>query len=244
MRLADSRMSLPTALLLAASAAALIYLITLLLSSVIAVKVQYLQSHVDEAESPIGATGVAEASSASTVTTGVAEASSTLSGTTGVAEASSTGSTTTGLPRLIWRFWDSNPKHTSKDSQREKYTKTWLLLHPEPAWTHRQVNTTQLCELFPGLSILLKGRPRTPRERSDLARLWLLAQFGGVWTDTSTLPVRRMDEWLPPLVRLKATPDVGLKGILRQTLGKAHFPLSLFVSTCFNKKTVAEEYLS
>jgi glycosyltransferase involved in cell wall biosynthesis len=97
--------------------------------------------------------------------------------------------------KIIWIYWaqgwDDAPEicKLCRDS--------WKKLNP--TWGVREMDDSNLMDFVPAdvYSEILKFGGTWPRvSRGDLIRLYLIARYGGVWTDATNLCNKPLDEWL------------------------------------------------
>lgn len=100
------------------------------------------------------------------------------------------------LPRTMWSFWEDGqvPPPLNNVSLRQ-----WQ--HLNPGWQQTIHNRSSVRKLFPDLARLFDRIPRTVQLRSDMLRLWILAERGGVWVDASVLPLEPLDNFVGKVVR-------------------------------------------
>lgn len=86
---------------------------------------------------------------------------------------------------MLWlQGWDTAP--AVPWSCREQ----WRKLNPD--WTVRDIDLADLPDLIPGRLPVLP-----PAALSDLVRIELLRNHGGVWVDSTVFPMKPLDQWLP-----------------------------------------------
>lgn len=93
------------------------------------------------------------------------------------------------IPKTLWTFWDGeNPPEIV-----QKSLANWRKYSPD--WTINLVTPKNLKEFLPDIDFE-KFRPKDFIQRKvDLIRLYLIAKYGGVWSDAS-IAVRRSHDWL------------------------------------------------
>ena len=102
------------------------------------------------------------------------------------------------MPRQVWMFWEQGVE-TAPEIVRECIA-AWPRMNP--GWEVRVLDGAAARRAAPRFAKLAKRCPlATPTVRSDLLRLELLARYGGVWADATTLPRRPLDEWLHDWLR-------------------------------------------
>ena len=99
-----------------------------------------------------------------------------------------------GIPRVVWTLWlqgwDAAPPLV------QACLRSWQ--QRNPTWTVRPLTAENIREhldlatIYPDVN--LAGTP--PVTVSDLVRIALLAEHGGVWADSTTFCVTPLDEWL------------------------------------------------
>ncbi|MDD9801225.1 MAG: glycosyltransferase [Deltaproteobacteria bacterium] len=102
------------------------------------------------------------------------------------------------MPRQVWMFWEQGVE-AAPEIVRECIA-AWPRMNP--GWEVRVLDGAAARRAAPRFAKLAKRCPlSTPTVRSDLLRLELLARYGGVWADATTLPRRPLDEWLHDWLR-------------------------------------------
>jgi len=102
------------------------------------------------------------------------------------------------MPRQIWMFWEQGVE-AAPEIVRECLA-AWPRMNP--GWEVRVLDGAAARRAAPRYAKLTKRAPlATPTVRSDLLRLELLARYGGVWADATTLPLRPLDDWLHDWLR-------------------------------------------
>jgi hypothetical protein len=95
------------------------------------------------------------------------------------------------MPRVLWlcwmQGWDQAPPLV------RKCLASWQQHHRD--WDVRALDLTDLRLLLDLPD--LRGKQITPTSFSDLARIMLLHEFGGVWADATLLCRRPLESWLP-----------------------------------------------
>jgi hypothetical protein len=104
-----------------------------------------------------------------------------------------------GIPRVVWTLWlqgwDAAPPLV------QACLRSWELRNP--AWTIRPLTAetigdyVDLAETYPGVNTA----ELPPAARSDMIRVALLCEHGGVWVDSTVFCVRPLDEWLDEVSR-------------------------------------------
>jgi len=92
------------------------------------------------------------------------------------------------LPKIIWFLWlqglDNAPIEVKKCYD------SWVLNNP--GWQVNFIDANNISQY-----VTLPGWPIADYVASELLRIDLLAQYGGVWADATCYCVRPVDEWLP-----------------------------------------------
>lgn len=99
----------------------------------------------------------------------------------------------TDLPRTIWQFWEQGADNIGKPLNKVCH-RQWAGLNP--GWRQTVLDKDGTGRMFPELAELFERNPRTIQQRSDMLRLWLLAEHGGVWADMSLLPLMPLDKFI------------------------------------------------
>lgn len=73
----------------------------------------------------------------------------------------------------------------------------WRQLNPD--WTLRVLDRTDLPELLTAYPGFIRQLPAAAL--SDIVRVELLAEIGGIWIDATLLPSSPLDSWLPSVMR-------------------------------------------
>jgi len=110
-----------------------------------------------------------------------------------------TGVGATKLPRKLWQFWEQGHIYTTAPPRIQECFYAWPALNA-PHWQRQILNESDVYRMFPNLLDILTAEPKTVEARSDLLRLHVLAEFGGVWADASVLPVVPLDAYIDELV--------------------------------------------
>ena len=91
------------------------------------------------------------------------------------------------IPKKIWTYWEEPILPELVDRCMTK----WRELNP--TWELVILNKNTVGQYIPDVDIFsLKFADTAPR-RSDFARLYVLARYGGVWTDASNFPTKSVD---------------------------------------------------
>jgi hypothetical protein len=71
-----------------------------------------------------------------------------------------------------------------------------------PDWDFRVLDANSVARFIPELAKLdMKNRTITPAALSDIVRIMLLHEYGGVWVDATLFCNRALDEWLPAVMK-------------------------------------------
>jgi len=98
------------------------------------------------------------------------------------------------VPKIIWIYWhqgfDKLPSGIIPCVQR------WKVLHPD--WKIHLLDKDNIYDYIAPLRLTRQGQNNVGLAHySDLIRNELLIQYGGVWADPSTFPLKSLNEWLP-----------------------------------------------
>lgn len=106
--------------------------------------------------------------------------------------------------RTIWMFWDKGENDTGSASVSHKRSGSirrmafqgWRALNP--TWQVVVLDTARAMKLAPRFARAVRhaGGSICMPLLADLLRTELLAQHGGVWVDTSLVPIQPLDRWL------------------------------------------------
>lgn len=105
----------------------------------------------------------------------------------------------TEVTRTVWMFWHAYPDlGTGKEADfRGQCLEGWRALNP--GWQIRVLNMTDALRMAPKFAASFELPPNKRfciQLQADLLRLELLNQYGGVWADMTTMPVRPLDSWI------------------------------------------------
>jgi Capsular polysaccharide synthesis protein/Sulfotransferase family len=104
------------------------------------------------------------------------------------------------VPRILWMYWHQGWNNAPAIVQ--KCAESWLKRNP--SWVINFLTAENLDEAIK-IPDFYKDKCEIPLPAlSDVIRIHLLTQYGGVWADASTWCVRPLDEWL-----YKVTADTG-----------------------------------
>lgn len=112
----------------------------------------------------------------------------------------------TDLPKDLYMFWEQGHVQETAPSLNKMCFEKWAALNP--SWNFHLVTSNpsakspevSLTSLVPHLAELFQRIPRSVQLRSDMLRLEILAEYGGVWADASLLPLRGLDTFAKQLV--------------------------------------------
>lgn len=104
----------------------------------------------------------------------------------------------TPLPKNLWQFWEQEDVQKTAPQLNQLALEMWPALNP--TWKYTLVTSRNLPSLCPDLHELFQSKPGNVQLRSDMIRLALLAEHGGVWADSSLLPLRGLDTFANQLV--------------------------------------------
>lgn len=94
------------------------------------------------------------------------------------------------MPKIIWTYWND-------DDEIPIIVKlcswSWQILNPD--WEFRFLDTTTVTNFVPRFKEYQQAA-ESPARLSDFIRLSLLNDYGGVWTDSSNLPLTPLETWL------------------------------------------------
>lgn len=105
---------------------------------------------------------------------------------------------TTKLPRKLWSVWEQGVE-TLTDELNKQCLHSWKQLNLA-TWQQSVLAKADVYRMYPELEKLFAQEPRTVQARSDMIRLFLLAEYGGVWADASLLPILKLDSFVDHLV--------------------------------------------
>ena len=98
-----------------------------------------------------------------------------------------------GLPRTIWILWLQG--FAAAPPLVQKCLESWKRHHP--AWNVVELDQASLGTSLNLPAIIDIGRPDvTPQALSDIVRINLLAEHGGVWVDATCFCCRPLDTWI------------------------------------------------
>jgi hypothetical protein len=91
------------------------------------------------------------------------------------------------IPKTIWTYWDGPEPPDSV----HKCMKTWRNYNPD--YDIHLLSPQNLSEFLPGVDILGMKMANTPQRTSDLVRVHVLAEHGGVWCDSTIMMTGPID---------------------------------------------------
>jgi len=98
----------------------------------------------------------------------------------------------TTIPKTIWTYWDgANPPDSV-----QKCMQTWRKYNPD--YEIKIISSENLSTIIPNIDVLGMKMADTPQRTSDLVRLHVLAEHGGVWCDATVMmtgPIDFIDEY-------------------------------------------------
>ena len=97
------------------------------------------------------------------------------------------------MDKIIWSYWDQGLDEAPEIVKQS--IRQWKKLHPD--WEVNILNKYNIHDFISPLPIKESVLNRmTLAHKSDLLRVKLLAEYGGVWTDATCFPLKKMDDWL------------------------------------------------
>ena len=100
------------------------------------------------------------------------------------------------FPRTLWMYWDQGWAHASKLVRL--CCESWRRQNPD--WELRLLDADSL-SAFADVPREAGGKPIAVQHFSDLVRMTLLYEHGGVWADANTVCTVPLDSWLPALMQ-------------------------------------------
>ena len=97
------------------------------------------------------------------------------------------------IPRNIWMYWHAGKAHMPVECKmcHDTYRKQ------NPQWTITVVSEETLPRYMdPGLARNITQSRMRKSLQADLIRIYLLARYGGVWADLTTICTRPLDNWI------------------------------------------------
>lgn len=98
-------------------------------------------------------------------------------------------------PKKIWTYWD-NPIKIPKTV--ELCMASWKRFHPEYEIVLLTKKNYKGYVTIPEELIAHQNMNDIPRRFSDVLRLWILAEHGGIWMDSSILVKKSIEDWIFP----------------------------------------------
>lgn len=95
------------------------------------------------------------------------------------------------LQKKIYIFWDTG--FDKAPPLVQLCASLWEKLNPN--YTVIKLDATILPEVFNGIKVSLDFVP--VQAVSDIVRVHMLSNYGGIWVDSTVLPVKPLDLWLP-----------------------------------------------
>jgi len=103
-----------------------------------------------------------------------------------------TTETTTEIPKIIWMMWMQGLEGAPYLVRR--CYDSWR--HHNPSWRVIFLDETNLHEYVDVAAVLASDNAIEVQARSDIIRVNLLAEHGGVWVDATCFCCRPLDSWL------------------------------------------------
>jgi mannosyltransferase OCH1-like enzyme len=101
------------------------------------------------------------------------------------------GFQTEPINKTVWLLWLQGWENAPWLPQQVKTS--WEIQNP--GWTIQLVSEENLKTFLPELDYVYRDTI-TPQAKSDIIRLSLLSQYGGVWADASLLCMKPLDSWV------------------------------------------------
>ena len=96
-----------------------------------------------------------------------------------------------GIPKKIWTFWDNE----DIPDIVLKCIGTWKKHNPN--YEIIVVNNSNLLKYLPEVDFSkIKHINESPQKYSDMVRLYLLAKYGGIWSDATVICQKPYDSWI------------------------------------------------
>lgn len=98
------------------------------------------------------------------------------------------------IPRIIWIYWAQG--WSQAPDLVKKCRSAWERMHPD--WEIRAL-TDKNIEEYIDIESYIPGfykKNLSKASKSDVLRMLLMYQYGGVWVDASSLPMKPLGEWL------------------------------------------------
>jgi hypothetical protein len=101
------------------------------------------------------------------------------------------------IPKIIWSCWLQGRENAPRVV--EKCLLSWE--RKNPGWQFRCLDATTIGRYVPLKQYVdLDTRSITAASLSDIVRILLLHEFGGVWVDATLFCNAPLDDWLPPMM--------------------------------------------
>jgi hypothetical protein len=100
------------------------------------------------------------------------------------------------LPRTIWMYWDQGWNHAPEIVRRCR--ESWV--RHNPAWDVRALDRDSV-EDVARVAHVVAGKTVGVQAFTDIVRLSLLDEHGGVWADANTVCTKPLDDWLAVLMQ-------------------------------------------
>ena len=98
------------------------------------------------------------------------------------------------MRKVIWTCWLQGPAHAPELVQ--KCLSSWEERNPD--WEVRRLDASTALQFAPALATFdLASRTVTSASLSDILRISLLHEYGGVWADATLFCNHSLDDWLP-----------------------------------------------
>lgn len=96
------------------------------------------------------------------------------------------------IPKIIWMYWDQG--YDQAPAVVKACINSWMIRNPE--WRVELLDCRSAHRYLAGDTSWFELENLCLAHRSDLLRLYLLKEYGGVWTDVTTVCMRPLDEWI------------------------------------------------
>jgi len=136
--------------------------------------------------------------------------------------------------KIIWIAWLQGWSHAP--FLVKKCLSSWQLLNPD--WQVRPIDLEQL-RLYLDLPSFI-GKSITAASFSDIARISLLHEYGGIWVDATLLCRKSLDDWIDPLITSgffafhRPGPDRPLSSWLLASTDAGHYIVDEWWSACLS----------
>jgi hypothetical protein len=111
------------------------------------------------------------------------------------------------IPHTIWTYWDTE----EIPDMVQKCMATWKKNNPE--WEVVLLTKDNLKKYLPNIDIFKLKFADTPARTSDFIRLHILAQYGGVWSDATSIIPKPLD-WIDGI--LNQNPECEYMGYYKE----------------------------